>query len=526
MKARFLSLLPLALIALLPAANATRQDTEYDIVVRNGRIADGTGNPAYFADLGIREGRVVRIGRIAGAGAKEIDATGKVVSPGFIDVHTHAENISRLPKAQNFARMGVTTIVNGNCGGSEQDLDAYFKRIDGNVALNVCSLVGHNTVRRQAMGGNFDREPTPAELDKMRAAVRKAMEDGAVGLSTGLIYLPGTYAKTDEIIELSKVAAQYDGIYASHMRSEGTGIFDAIEEVIRIAREAKIRAQISHIKLSGNAMWGRAKEVLALIEKARAEGLDITQDQYMYTASSTSLSTLIPSAFREGNVDFKQLVAQPAEKAKIVEAMKRGLRSSGRPDYGYAYVANFSRDRSYNGKSIKTIAKEKRGSDSLDDQIELILDIHLNGSGSGVFHGMSEPDLREFLSHPNTMIASDSGVRELGESVPHPRGYGNNARALGLYVRDEKVLRLEDAIRRMTSLPATAFRLKDRGLLREGAWADIVVFDPAAVRDPSTYDDPHHLAVGFEWVLVNGVPIVERGEQNDAMPGKALRLGR
>jgi N-acyl-D-amino-acid deacylase len=505
-------------VAAAPAA-------DYDLVIRNGRVIDGMGNAAFFADVAVKDGRIAAIGRRLGAGTREIDAAGKVVAPGFIDVHAHAESIARNTDAENFKRMGVTTIVNGNCGSSELDLAAYWGRIDQKVAINVASLIGHNDVRRTAMGGNFDREPTADELEKMRQLVDQAMRDGAVGLSTGLIYLPGTYSTTPEIVELAKVAANYDGIYASHMRSEGTGIFSAIEEVLAVARGANIRAQISHIKLSGNAMWGRSNEVLALIERARVEGLDITQDQYMYTASSTSLSTLIPTSFREGTAaDFKRRFENPAQRAQMITAMKRGLQTSGRQDYAYAYIANYARDRSYNGKNIPTVAREKLGRDDLDAQIEMILDIHLNGSGSGVFHGMHEDDLRTFLRHPNTMIASDSGVRVFGESVPHPRGYGNNARALGLYTRDEGVLRLEDAIRRMTSLPATTFRLKDRGVLREGAWADVVIFDPGRVRDPSTYDAPHQYAEGFDWVLVNGVAVIDSGTATEARPGRAVRL--
>jgi N-acyl-D-amino-acid deacylase len=513
----------LLIILVLP----TLAVAEFDLVIRGGRVVDGTGNPAYFADVAVRDGRIARVGRVSERGKREIDAQGRVVAPGFVDVHTHAENIVRLLKAENFVRMGVTSIVTGNCGGSEADLGRFFERVDGRVAINVASLVGHNTVRRAAMGGNFDREPTAEELDRMKAMVDQAMRAGAAGLSTGLIYLPGTYSKTDEIVELAKVAAAYDGIYASHMRSEGTGIFRAIDELIRIAREANIRAQLSHIKLSGNAMWGRAAEVLARLEAARAEGLDITQDQYLYTASSTSISTLIPSAFREGTAqDFERRVTDPQTRAQMVEAMKRGLQSSGRPDYGYAYVASYGRDRSFHGKNLRELAKRVKGTEDLDAQIELIFDIHRSGGASGVFHGMNEDDLRVFLAHPNTMIASDSGVRELGESVPHPRGYGNSARAIGRYTAELGLLRLEDAVRRMTTLPANVFRLRDRGQLREGAWADLLVFDPARFRDRATYDDPHQFAEGLDWVLVNGVVVLERGEQTDALPGVALRHGR
>jgi N-acyl-D-amino-acid deacylase len=514
-----------AAVSLMVGLAVSALGQEFDLVLRGGRVIDGTGNPAFFADVAIKEGRIAAVGRIEGRGAREVRADGMVVAPGFIDVHTHAENIQRMPLGENFLRMGVTTLVLGNCGGSELDIREYLRKLEGGgISPNVCTLIGHNTVRREAMGGSFDREPTPSEMAKMKELVDRAMGDGAVGLSTGLIYLPGTFSKTDEIVELARVAAAYDGIYASHMRSEGNAIFRALEELFTVAREAKIRAQISHIKLSGNAMWGRAAEVLDAIERARAEGLDITQDQYAYTASSTGISALIPSWAREGTAeDYRRRITDSQERARIVQAMKDGLKASGRAGYGYAVVASYSRDRSFNGKRVPEIARERTGRDDLDAQIDLVLEIHANGGASGVFHGMSEEDLRRFMLHPNTMVASDSGVRDQGESVPHPRGYGNNARVLGRYVREEGVLRLEDAVRRMTSLPAQAFRLRDRGQVAEGFWADLVVFDPARVSDPSQYDDPHHFSVGFEWVLVNGVPVVEKDRHLGERPGKALR---
>jgi N-acyl-D-amino-acid deacylase len=399
----------------------------------------------------------------------------------------------------------------------------FFKRLEAtNISLNVATLVGHGSVRSRVMGGSFMRPPSDHELGRMKDLVEQAMKDGAVGLSTGLIYLPGTFAKTDEIIELAKVAAHYDGIYASHMRSEGEEIFDALDELFRIAREAKIRAEISHIKLSGKQNWGRPQKVLGAIEGARAAGLDITQDQYAYTASSTGISQLIPEEVREGG-KFKERMADPERRAKVIANMKDKLRKGQRNDYSYAMIAEYKHDRSLNGLNIVEAARKTRGSDSLDDQIELILDIQKNGGASGVFHGINEEDLRAFLEHPNTMIASDSGMRRLGQGVPHPRGYGNNARVLGRYVQELKVLRLEDAIRRMTSLPAATFRLRQRGLLREGYWADIVVFDPVEVQDNATFKEPHQYATGFDHVFVNGVEVIAADKHTRARPGKVLR---
>jgi len=510
-----------SLAVVLLAAQA--QSAAYDLIVRHGRLVDGTGNPAFFADIGVTKGRIAAIGRISGKAKREVDATGMIVTPGFIDVHTHADDIAEMPQAENFARMGVTTIVVGNCGTSAADIGKLFRDIEARkVSVNVASLIGHGEVRAKAMGGSFDRAPTPEELATMKSLVAQAMQDGAVGMSTGLIYLPGTFAKTDEIVELAKVVSDYDGIYTTHMRDEGRNIFASLDEVFRIAREANIRAEISHIKLSGNASWGQAGKVLAAIEQARAEGLDITQDEYVYTASSTGISQLVPDSAREGG-KFQERIADPHQKSAIVAQMKSNLAANGRTNYEYAVIADYQTDPGLNGLTIPEASKAKRGSDSLDDQIELILEIVAHHGAQGVFHGISEDDLQQFLRDPNTMIGSDSGVREFGKGVPHPRGYGNSARVLARYVRELKVLRLEDAIRRMTTLPAETFRLRDRGELCPGNWADLVIFDPAKIQDNATYQAPHHYATGIQFVFVNGVEVVKDGEYTGARPGMALR---
>jgi N-acyl-D-amino-acid deacylase len=501
---------------------------EYDWLIKHGRISDGTGNPAYFADVGIKGGRIVAIGKDLKGEAKQVlEAKGLVVAPGFIDVHTHAEGIEKQPLAENFVRMGVTTLILGNCGGSRVDVGQYFKELkDVLVSPNVSTLIGHGTVRGQVMGGSFKRPPTAAEIGKMKALVTKAMEDGAVGLSTGLIYLPGTFSETEELVEVTKAITPFDGVYVSHMRSESGGIMKALEELFRIAREAGVRAEISHIKLAGKSAWGQTDKVLAAIEAARAEGLDITQDQYMYPASSTGLSSRVPEWAREGgDQKYRERLALPELKAKMVKEIKESVAKSGHEDLGYVVIAEYRKNRKLNGLTLAQAAQQERGNTSLEAQIDLLLEITANGGASGVFHSMNEDDLRKYLVHPNTMIASDSGVRAFGEGVPHPRGYGNSARALSEYVREQKILRLEDAVRRMTSLPATTFRLKDRGQVREGMWADVVVFDPAKVRDNATFTEPHQYATGFKLVLVNGEAVVKDDAHTQARPGKMVKRG-
>jgi N-acyl-D-amino-acid deacylase len=499
----------------------TTHAEQFDLLIRNARIADGSGAPMQNGSIAVKGDRIVAVGAVTGTATTVLDAKGSVAAPGFIDVHTHSERIARLPAAENFVRMGVTTIVTGNCGGSRVDVAKFFEElVQAKVAINVATLIGHNSVRKDAMGGNFNRPPTREELEKMKALVAQAMKEGAVGLSTGLIYVPGTFAKTDEIVELAKVAAAHGGIYASHMRAETVKIFEAIEELCRIAREAKIPAEVSHLKLSSPKAWGKASDVITRLDRARTEGLRITHDAYAYTASSTGLAQLIPDEAREGTRDdYRARLADPVQKAKIVAEMAKTRERQGRKDYSYAVVAKCEADPSLNGKTIAEAAKRRRGSDSVEDQVELLLELEAQGGASGVYHNMSEPDLQTFLKHPLTMIASDGGPTIPSADVPHPRNYGNNARVLGRYVRELKLLTIEDAVRRMTSLPAQTFKLKDRGVLKAGAFADIVIFDPAKVRDPSTFDAPHHFAEGFTEVIVNGAVVLRDGAMTGTRGG-------
>jgi N-acyl-D-amino-acid deacylase len=350
------------------------------------------------------------------------------------------------------------------------------------------------------------------------------MQDGAVGLSTGLYYVPGAYAKTDEVVELAKIAARYGGVYATHMRDEGGGVADSIRESIEIGERAGLPVEISHFKISTKRLWGQSNMTLGLVRAARRRGLSVTVDQYAYTASSTSLDSRLPDWVEEGGrEEGKKRIADPAQHARILSEMKNSLKKSGFKDFSYASVASYAPKHEYDGKNILEITKLARGKADIDSQVEQILEMYSAGGAAMVYHLMGEEDVRRIMREPFTMIASDSGVRKFGEGVPHPRGYGNNARVLAEYVRGLGLISLEDAVRKMTSLPAQTFGLRDRGMLHEGMAADIVIFDDAAVSDLATFDRPHQYAVGFSYVLVNGEVVLDSGRMTGARPGAALR---
>ena len=497
----------------------------YDLVITNARVVDGSGNPWFRADVAVSGGRIARVGRVAPSEARRvIDARGQVLAPGFIDVHAHVENIYNLPDAENFVRMGVTTLVTGNCGGSTVDVGRFLGRIgETPLAVNLATLVGHNSVRREVFGEQ-NRPPTPEELEKMKALVEQAMRDGAVGLSTGLIYVPGVYSKTDEVLELARVASRHGGVYATHMRNEGLRVSEAIRESIEIGERAGMPVEISHFKISAKKLWGGSEETLGLVREARRRGLQVTVDQYAYTASSTSLDSRLPEWVLEGGrEEGKKRLADPAQRARAAKEIEESVKRGGFKDLGYAVVASYQPKPEYNGKSIAEITKLASGKRDLRGQIAQVLEMYEAGGAAMVYHSMGEEDVRRIMREPFTMIASDSGVRRFGEGVPHPRGYGNNARVLGIYVRDLKLITLEDAVRKMTSLPAQTFGLRDRGLVREGMAADLVLFDDAVVADPSTFEQPHQYAAGFSHVVVNGALVIEAGRATGARPGRALR---
>ncbi|MCI0693651.1 D-aminoacylase [candidate division KSB1 bacterium] len=514
--------------ALLLSANfSPAASSKYELVIKNGRIVDGSGNPWFYADIGIIDGRIAKIGRIDTSDAAQvIDAQNLIVAPGFIDVHAHVENsIMRMPTADNFLMMGVTTIITGNCGGSWLAIGDSLRSLEAKgVSINLATLVGHNTVRRAVMKDEA-RDPSLEELEKMAQLVEQAMCDGAVGLSTGLIYIPGTFAKTDEIVALAKVAAKHDGIYASHIRNEGNEVVAAIKEAILIGETARVRVEISHFKISSKKLWGKSQMTVRLVREARERGLQVTIDQYAYPASSTGIETQFPDWVLDGGRDSAAVRLQDDKLRKqIKEEMIQNLRKAGRKDYSHAFVASYRPDTTFNGKSITEITKQNRGKKNAEAQAEQIIEMYLTSENriGMVYHGMSEKDVDYIIQQPFCMVASDAGVIEMGRGVPHPRGYGNNARVLGKYVREKKLLGLEEAIRKMTSLPAQTFGFWDRGLIREGFAADLVIFDARKVADQATFENPHQYATGIRCVLVNGKMVVSEGKHTGARPGKIL----
>lgn len=511
--------------AIVWTSRTAATDAPYDLIIRNARVVDGSGNPWFKADVAVKQGRIARIGRLSSAEAlNTIDARGQILAPGFIDVHTHVENIFSLPAAENFIRMGVTTLVTGNCGTSATDVGEFLGRVkDKPLAVNLATLIAQGSVRRKVMG-LVDRAPTPDELKQMEDLVDKGMKDGAVGLSTGLIYVPGTYAKTDEITALARVAARYGGIYATHMRNEGEKVADAIRESIQIGEQAGLPVEISHFKISNKRLWGQSPMTLGLVRDARARGLMVTVDQYAYTASSTNLDSRLPTWLRAGGLEeAKKRLADKPTRDKVIAEVQDSLKRSGFKNFDYAVVSSYDKDPSFNGKSIAQITKQVSGKSDVRSQIEQMISMYEAGGAGMIYHGMGEPDVQRIMQEPFTMIASDSGVRQNDGSVPHPRGYGNNARVLGHYVRELKLIGLEDAIRKMTSLPAQTFGFRDRGLIREGFAADVVIFDENTIIDRASYDNPHQFPIGITFVIVNGKLVLANNQITNDRPGVAVR---
>jgi len=516
------------LVPVLAPPGGELQAQEFDLLIRRGTVVDGTGAPGYLADVAISGDRITLIARdsIDPARARHVvEARGRIVAPGFIDAHAHVEELARRPLAESFVRQGVTTVIYAADGGMPWPLADHSARLgQSGHAPNVMFFAGHNTIRGEVMG-SVNRAPTDAELARMKAMVAEAMDAGAIGLSTGLRYTPGIYSETEEVIALAKVAAERGGMYSSHMRDEGEGSVASVSELIRIAREAGLPAQITHHKLMGQPQWGQSEQTLALVEKARAEGLDITIDQYPYDATSTGTAVLFPAWALVGNRDsLRSRLADAPTRARIIEGIKQTiLEERGGGDLTRIRMARVGFHPEWNGKTFADIARERGREPTLDFAAELAIEIQSQGGASGVWHVVHEDDIRRIMNYPWTMIGSDGSFGVPGHSHPHPRNYGAFARVLGRYVRVEKVLTLEEAVRKMTSLPAWRFGQPERGNIAEGAMADIAVFDAATVTDRATYEDPHRFSIGVDHVIVNGVLVLEDGSLTGDKPGRVLR---
>jgi dihydroorotase/N-acyl-D-amino-acid deacylase len=547
----------LCCLAALLAAPALGTEAAYDLVIKNGRIIDGTGSPWYAGDLAIRDGRIAAVGPVGDAPAKRtLDAAGRVVAPGFIDMLGQSElTILVEPRLPSKIYQGITTEITGEGGsiaplndailqadrvGYEhygitadwRTLGEYFTRLEKQgMGINLASYVGATQVRRMVLGDE-NRAPSPADLDRMRALVREAMEQGAVGVSTSLQYPPAPYASTEELIALATEASRHGGVYATHMRNEGEGILTALDEAVRIGREARIPVEIWHLKTAGKPSWGRMSEVVAKIEAARKSGVDVAADTYAYTAWYNSFSAFVPPWVHDGGA--KKLVERlrdPAVRARIRKDMETPSTAWDNewqeipgPEAVVLCTVQNPALRPLVGKTLAEIAKQ-RGKDPIDTLFDLLVED--DAFTSVAVFGMSEPDVSLALVQPWVSLDNDSEGTSpeglLGKEHPHPRAYGTFPRILRKYVREEKKLRLEEAIRKFTALPAQRMRLADRGVLKKGMWADVVVFDPETVRDLATFENPNQLSQGMDYVLVNGVPVIENGKMTGALPGKVLR---
>ena len=512
------------LLALLLPSFGNSQD--YDLIIRGGKVVDGSGNPWYHADIAIKNDRIAEIGQLSNHEAKRvIDAHGLVVAPGFIDPHTHAlRGIFEVPNAESALLQGVTTLTEGNDGSSPYPIDRHYADIDNlRISPNWAVFVGQGTIRQRVIGFGL-RKATPDEMERMKQMVRDAMEQGALGISTGLFYVPGSFTSTEEVIELSKVAAEYNGIYISHIREEAAQLIDSVQETIRIGEEADIPVQITHHKVIGVENWGASIESLRLVDEARKRGVDVTIDQYPYTASQTSINALIPQWAQAGGREEMLSRINSAETYSTIknEVVAKILYDRGGGDPKNVFISRNSWDPDMAGKNLAELAIDAGLEPTPENAADVVFDIIRGGGATAVYHAIGPEDVDRIMQHPATAIGSDGPVGVFGEGAPHPRQYGTFARVLGLYVRERKILSLEEAIRKMSSQSARRLGIHDRGLITKGYFADIAIFDPDEIIDKATFENPHQYAIGTKFVLVNGAVVVENGQHTGARPGRIL----
>jgi len=504
-----------------------KQIKPYDICIKNARIISGDGNPWFKADIGIKNEKISFIGRLSEKQApKVINAEGLYVTPGFIDIHTHADRgIVETPTANNYLLQGVTTVVGGNCGGHQYPLSELYRKLEkSGIAINFCSLIGHNTIREKAMGLKME-SPTDEELTKMKELVRQEMKSGAIGLSTGLAYMPGIYSDTGEIIELVSVVAEYEGIYASHIRDQGEKITESIEEAIEIGEKNNIPVQISHIKLCIEQNWNKPEIITEPVEEARKKGIEVTTDQYPYTATSSGFSSSFPDWSLEGGDEkLKKRLENPEKYNRIKNyIIKKRLTSiKGINKLETIYIANYKKNPEFEGKNLKQILELQGKEPTISTAGDLIINIQKNGGASCVFFQMIEEDVETLMKLDYNMIASDGAVIKYGQGVPHCRSYGTFPKVIHRYVKEKKILKLQEAVRKMTSLPAQTLRLKERGLVKKNMFADLVIFDLNKIKDTATYQNPHSYPEGIKYIIVNGIIAAKNGKPTKKLPGRIL----